>query len=95
MVRSCLWMSELTRAYSAAFLSMKSVGILRRPRRGGDGVSVEPGIFPEMGPMTCRLFIDEVGNDDTKTPSERYLSLTGIITKVTDTTPRSHPQSKS
>jgi hypothetical protein len=32
--------------------------------------------------MTCRLFIDEVGNDDTKTPSERYLSLTGIITKV-------------
>lgn len=31
--------------------------------------------------MTCRLFIDEVGNDDTKSPSERFLSLTGIITK--------------
>jgi hypothetical protein len=32
--------------------------------------------------MTCRLYIDEVGNDDTETESERYLSLTGIITKV-------------
>jgi Protein of unknown function (DUF3800) len=32
--------------------------------------------------MTCRLYIDEVGNDDTKTTSERYLSLTGIITKI-------------
>lgn len=32
--------------------------------------------------MTCRLFIDEVGNDDLKTPSERYLSLTGVTTKV-------------
>lgn len=32
--------------------------------------------------MTCRLFIDEVGNDDVKTPSERYLSIVGIITKV-------------
>jgi Protein of unknown function (DUF3800) len=32
--------------------------------------------------MTCRLYIDEVGNDDTRTESERYLSLTGIITKV-------------
>ena len=32
--------------------------------------------------MTCRLYIDEVGNDDTQTASERYLSLTGIITKV-------------
>lgn len=31
--------------------------------------------------MTCRLYIDEVGNDDTKSESERYLSLTGIITK--------------
>ena len=31
--------------------------------------------------MTCRLFIDEVGNDDTNSPSERFLSLTGIITK--------------
>jgi hypothetical protein len=33
-------------------------------------------------PMTCRLYIDEVGNDDTRTPSERFLSLTGIIAKV-------------
>ncbi|WP_315743596.1 MULTISPECIES: DUF3800 domain-containing protein [unclassified Bradyrhizobium] len=32
--------------------------------------------------MTCRLFIDEVGNADVKTPSERFLSVTGIITKV-------------
>ncbi len=32
--------------------------------------------------MTCRLYIDEVGNDDTKSTSERYLSLTGITTKV-------------
>ncbi len=32
--------------------------------------------------MTCRLFIDEVGNDDVKTPSERYLSIVGIITKI-------------
>jgi hypothetical protein len=32
--------------------------------------------------MTCRLFIDEVGNDDTRSASERYLSLTGIITKT-------------
>jgi hypothetical protein len=32
--------------------------------------------------MTCRLYIDEVGNDDTKTASERYLSLTGITTKI-------------
>jgi Protein of unknown function (DUF3800) len=32
--------------------------------------------------MTCRLFIDEVGNDDVKHPSERYLSIVGIITKV-------------
>jgi hypothetical protein len=31
--------------------------------------------------MTCRLFIDEVGNDDVNHPKERYLSLTGIITK--------------
>lgn len=31
--------------------------------------------------MTCRLYIDEVGNDDTSSPTERYLSLTGIITK--------------
>jgi hypothetical protein len=32
--------------------------------------------------MTCRLYIDEVGNDDVKTPSERFLSITGITTKV-------------
>ncbi len=32
--------------------------------------------------MSCRLYIDEVGNDDLKNPSERYLSLTGIITKT-------------
>jgi hypothetical protein len=32
--------------------------------------------------MTCRLFIDEVGNDDLTTASERFLSLTGITTKV-------------
>lgn len=32
--------------------------------------------------MVCRLYIDEVGNDDTATVSERYLSLTGITTKI-------------
>lgn len=32
--------------------------------------------------MTCRLFIDEVGNDDVTNESERFLSVTGIITKV-------------
>ena len=32
--------------------------------------------------MSCRLYIDEVGNDDTATVSERYLSLTGITTKL-------------
>jgi hypothetical protein len=32
--------------------------------------------------MTCRLYIDEVGNDDTRNPDERFLSLTGIITKI-------------
>jgi hypothetical protein len=31
--------------------------------------------------MTCRLYIDEVGNDDVKTPEEQFLSITGIITK--------------
>jgi hypothetical protein len=31
--------------------------------------------------MTCRLFIDEVGNDDVKTLEEQFLSITGIITK--------------
>lgn len=29
--------------------------------------------------MTCRLFIDEVGNDDINHPAEQYLSLTGIM----------------
>ena len=32
--------------------------------------------------MSCRFFIDEVGNDDVRHPSERFLSLTGIITKI-------------
>jgi hypothetical protein len=32
--------------------------------------------------MVCRLYIDEVGNDDVGHPRERYLSLTGLITKV-------------
>jgi hypothetical protein len=32
--------------------------------------------------MTCRLYIDEVGNDDTRSAEERFLSLTGIITKT-------------
>jgi hypothetical protein len=32
--------------------------------------------------MTHRLYIDEVGNDDIDTAAERYLSLTGIITRV-------------
>jgi hypothetical protein len=32
--------------------------------------------------MTCRLFVDEVGNDDVRHPDERYLSLTGITTKI-------------
>lgn len=31
--------------------------------------------------MTCRLYIDEVGNDDVKTPAERFLSITGVTTK--------------
>lgn len=31
--------------------------------------------------MTCRLYIDEVGNDDVKTREEQFLSITGIITK--------------
>jgi hypothetical protein len=33
--------------------------------------------------MKCRLYIDEVGNEDMNPPeSERFLSLTGIITKL-------------
>lgn len=31
--------------------------------------------------MICRLFIDEVGNDDVDHPQEQYLSLTGAIAK--------------
>lgn len=31
--------------------------------------------------MACRLYIDEVGNDDVKTLEEQFLSITGIITK--------------
>jgi hypothetical protein len=31
--------------------------------------------------MVCRLFIDEVGNDDVNSPAERYLSLTGVYCK--------------
>jgi hypothetical protein len=33
--------------------------------------------------MTHRLFLDEVGNDDVVHPNERYLSITGITTKIT------------
>lgn len=33
--------------------------------------------------MPCRLFIDEVGNDDVEHPAERYLSLTGAFAKRT------------
>ncbi len=29
--------------------------------------------------MTCRLFIDEVGNDDVRTLEEQFLSITGIM----------------
>lgn len=32
--------------------------------------------------MTCRLFLDEVGNNDMRSESERFLSITAIITKV-------------
>jgi hypothetical protein len=32
--------------------------------------------------MVCRLFIDEVGNDDVDSPAERYLSLTAIYCKL-------------
>jgi len=32
--------------------------------------------------MTCRLYLDEVGNDDVVHPAEQYLSITGITTKV-------------
>jgi hypothetical protein len=32
--------------------------------------------------MTCRLFIDEVGNDDVSSPAEQYLSVSGIYCKV-------------
>ena len=42
--------------------------------------------------MTCRLFVDEVGNDDTETESERYLSLTGITTKTHGHDTKIHPE---
>jgi hypothetical protein len=50
----------------------------------------EPGVarasFPSLTvgfrAMTCRLFIDEVGNDDVKSASEHFLSITGITTKI-------------
>jgi hypothetical protein len=42
--------------------------------------------------MTCRLYIDEVGNDDTVSESERYLSLTGITTKVHGHDTKIHPE---
>jgi hypothetical protein len=32
--------------------------------------------------MMCRLYLDEVGNDDVSTPTERFLSITGITTKI-------------
>src|SRR6185437_3364502 len=42
--------------------------------------------------MTCRLYIDEVGNDDTVSESERYLSLTGITTKIHGHDTQIHPE---
>jgi hypothetical protein len=42
--------------------------------------------------MSCRFFIDEVGNDDVRHPSERYLSLTGIITKTSGHEKRITPE---
>ena len=33
--------------------------------------------------MSHRLYLDEVGNDDVVHPDEKYLSITGIITKIT------------
>lgn len=42
--------------------------------------------------MTCRLYVDEVGNDDTVSKSERYLSLTGITTKLHGHETKIHPE---
>jgi hypothetical protein len=42
--------------------------------------------------MTCRLYVDEVGNDDTASESERYLSLTGVTTKVHGHDTKIHPE---
>jgi hypothetical protein len=42
--------------------------------------------------MTCRLYIDEVGNDDIASESERYLSLTGITTKIYGHDTKIHPE---
>jgi hypothetical protein len=42
--------------------------------------------------MTCRLYIDEVGNDDLISESERYLSLTGITTKRYGHNTKIHPE---
>jgi hypothetical protein len=46
----------------------------------------------EILAMTCRLYIDEVGNDDTVSATERYLSLTGITTKTHGHETKIHPE---
>jgi hypothetical protein len=45
--------------------------------------------------MTCRLFIDEVGNDDCDHPAEQYLSLTGVLAKHGGYTKHITPQSEA
>jgi len=42
--------------------------------------------------MTCRLFIDEVGNDDIEHPAEQYLSLTGVLCKTSGHNTRITPK---
>jgi hypothetical protein len=42
--------------------------------------------------MGCRLFIDEVGNDDVEHPAEQYLSLTGALCKTRGHDNRITPQ---
>ena len=42
--------------------------------------------------MACRLYVDEVGNDNIVSESERYLSLTGITTKVHGHDTQIHPE---
>lgn len=55
----------------------------RSGRAAGTGARGGRGDVEGTGAtMTCRLFVDEVGNDDLSTPSERFLSLTGITTKL-------------